>query len=460
MSPDFFSVPEGDEAHRTNRSVTVVGAGFSGLVSAYYLKRAGFDVEIIEKEKRAGGLIDTRITSLGPAETAANGLLNSALLEELFASIGVKALRPLPTARRRFIFCRGRARRWPLGFLASVRLLCGLIVFGLARRLVAPVQGEAVSRWARRVFGRGATESLIEAALQGVYAGDGERMSARLVFGRFFSRRRRDEARSGPRSARSLRNGGGTVSVEGGMAELIRGLRDHLRAQGVRFRFGETFAFGASRASGVQGAFDAFGPRETSPVVLAVSAAEAARVLAPIQPETARLLSQVELLPLLTATVFYDAPLIEGGGFGVLFPPTESKRPLGVLMNNFIFPGRALAGFSETWIFGGASESRLQERGERTVFQMSDDEILKIIDDERVRSFAAHATRLQFAITRRDQALPHYTTELERLLPEIEIALRRSHTKIHLVGNYLGQIGLARILERASRLPSEIQGSA
>jgi len=41
------------------RPINVAGAGFSGLVTAYFLTKAGRAVRIFERKDRAGGLIQT-----------------------------------------------------------------------------------------------------------------------------------------------------------------------------------------------------------------------------------------------------------------------------------------------------------------------------------------------------------------------------------------------------------------
>src|SRR5207302_4994344 len=71
------------------KPITVVGAGFSGLVTAYLLSKAGRAVRVVEKRSRAGGLISTIKTEHGLIETAANGILNSARVEAMCADIGV-----------------------------------------------------------------------------------------------------------------------------------------------------------------------------------------------------------------------------------------------------------------------------------------------------------------------------------------------------------------------------------
>ena len=71
------------------REVTIIGAGISGLTTAYFLFKSGVPVRILEKQSRVGGLLGTRRTEHGLVETAANGLINSTRLEAMCADIGV-----------------------------------------------------------------------------------------------------------------------------------------------------------------------------------------------------------------------------------------------------------------------------------------------------------------------------------------------------------------------------------
>ena len=78
------------------QTITVAGAGFSGLTTAYFLTKQGCKVRVVEKTDRPGGLIRTIHTEHGLVETAANGLLNSVRLQEMCAAIGVSLM---PTRR-------------------------------------------------------------------------------------------------------------------------------------------------------------------------------------------------------------------------------------------------------------------------------------------------------------------------------------------------------------------------
>ena len=108
--------------NRITKKVSVVGAGFSGLLTSYYLLKKGVGVEIFESQARPGGLIQTVETEYGKVETAANGLLNSEELEALCRDIGVELMSTRDEARKRFIVRDGVASRWPLKIFETIRL--------------------------------------------------------------------------------------------------------------------------------------------------------------------------------------------------------------------------------------------------------------------------------------------------------------------------------------------------
>lgn len=412
------------------RLVTVVGAGFSGLASAFYLSRAGFQVDVIERQDRPGGLISTVRAPFGLVESAANAFLNSRRVEELFGLLGLELVPTLAAAKRRYIFRRGRPRRWPLGLAASLRLLAFVALYFCARLLIAPRPRETVRNWAVRVMGDEASHYLVEAALQGIYAGDPARMSASLVFSRFFRQSRRNQELEAKSARPKIR---GSVSAREGMGQVMTRMRERLERQGVRFIMSQEFKR----------------PDEAPkhPLVIATSAHDAAELLRGIDPARSKACAAVELVPVISVTIGFRDPPPFARGFGCLFPPVESMRALGVLMNTFIFPGRSTKGVSETWLFGGARADRDQ------LFAMTDEQLVAMAVEERQGALHAGGEQTGFRVTRWPAAIPHYTAALEEDLPEMR-GLRRN---VILIGNYLGDLGLARILERAARLPNEIK---
>src|SRR6267143_2697146 len=124
-------------------TINVVGAGFAGLATAYFLTKHGFKVRIFEKTDRAGGLIRTIRTAHGLVETAANGSLNSARLEAMCADIGVPLLPTRRDGRKRFIF-RGRPKQLPLTIADLLLLAVRFTANALSLR---PRQFETIAEW-------------------------------------------------------------------------------------------------------------------------------------------------------------------------------------------------------------------------------------------------------------------------------------------------------------------------
>jgi oxygen-dependent protoporphyrinogen oxidase len=143
------------------------------------------------------------------------------------------------------------------------------------------------------------------------------------------------------------------------------------------------------------------------------------------------------MLSLVTATVFYEPSAANLKGFGCLFPSDQGFRARGVLFNDCIFEGRGPY-HSETWIFGGALDP--------DVMTLDDVELSAVISSDRQRFFERADQPAGTHITRWNNALPHYSIELERILTR----LPPPPQNIALTGNYLGRIGLAKILERAA----------
>jgi oxygen-dependent protoporphyrinogen oxidase len=211
------------------------------------------------------------------------------------------------------------------------------------------------------------------------------------------------------------------------MGQLIEALTAHLRKRGVSIH--------------LKTAAPPPHPQEWR--VLCTSVRDAARLLSEPAPQASQTLSRVEMLPLVTATAFYPAEESRRPGFGILFPRNEGFRALGVLFNANIFEGRA-GDHSETWILGGAED--------RAVVDLTDEQLSDQIDSDRRRLYRRDSPPLERHITRWPEALPHYTVDLESLL-QGPLPLP---PRTYLVGNYLGGLGLAKILERAHRVVRDL----
>jgi oxygen-dependent protoporphyrinogen oxidase len=214
------------------------------------------------------------------------------------------------------------------------------------------------------------------------------------------------------------------------MQQLIDGLCTFLRQAGVQFNLNQSERVLAGQ-----------------PTVICTPPRAASNYLREISPEVSNQLQGIEMLPLITATCFYSSQPEKLNGFGCLFPRGEGFRALGVLFNTCIFEDRGPA-HSETWIFGGALD--------REVTRLSKQELSRLIADERRRLRKVDDELLDMHSTYWPEAVPHYSINLERVLTNLPPLPH----DVALVGNYLGGLGLAKVIDRAAQVASQIGRAA
>jgi oxygen-dependent protoporphyrinogen oxidase len=381
--------------------VRVVGAGLSGLSTAWFLAERGRHVLVDEAGPRAGGLIETRHMPEGLVEASARGFLWTDRVAALFAAAGVRPLFANERSKRRFIFRSGRPRRWPLGPIETLSLL-GHGATALVTRGTRARSEESVATWGERVLGRAGTTWLLGPALQGIYASPVDALSARAIFG---GGRVRGKLATAPR----------------GMQEFFDGLLAALSARGVTVRFN-------ARVDALQAGV---------PTIVATPAPAAAELLAPHVPGLAAALSKVSMTNLLSVTAFYPPHPADTRGFGVLFPRGVGIEALGVLFNSDMFEGRG-EHRSETWIYGNS--------------------VPVAIDAIRADVEARLSTDRRVLTGRTDSPIACYPTLWPQRLPvygpailEVAALLGELPPWLTLRGNYLGKIGVSALVDAAGK---------
>lgn len=397
------------------KKATVIGGGFAGLTTAYYLSRSGFSVEVHERAHSWGGLLKTHHTPFGMIETAANGILKTQALVELCQEVGISLMGAGKKSKRRFIY-RNAAKRWPLNGMETFQLLPSLFLLLVCKKHKKPKPGQRLSHWVEETLNAKALNYLVAPALQGVYADSPEYMSAHLIMDRFFKTPKK-------KTRKKLC----TVAPEKGMGQLVDQLVSWLKKNQVALYPGSHYTLPTTLSH---------------PHIVCTGVKATTQIIKQQCSTLSQKLSNVDRLSLVSTTVFFKPSPDDLEGFGCLFPECENFFHLGVLYNDCIFENRSQEYRSETWIGGGATNP--------TAIGCSDKEILDGILRDRAR--VQKGSEIQFSqITRWPEVLPRYGLELKEAL---DISFMPQN--LYLNGNYMGGIGLSRILERAHQLPNYI----
>ena len=392
----------------------VIGAGLSGLATAWYLSEAGARVRVIEAAGSAGGLIHTLRTPEGLVETAAPAFTSSERVLALFSTAGVEACVPNPASTKRYIFRGGRPRRWPL---SPVETSVTLLRFGSAwiSRRHRPRGDESFGEWGSRVLGRAGVEWLLAPAA-GIYAASPDALSAAAILG---GRRRR----------------GTRLSPRRGMQEFIDGLVETLKRRGVRFSFNERVT--------------ALDP--SVPTAICTEAPAAASLLKAHAPRLTAALDRIRMVSLVTVTAFFRPSVRDLRGAGVLFPRSANVGALGVLFNSDVFPERSQLR-SETWIYSDPSPHPAS-RVAHPADGVDDEELQCRLEADRAVLTGRHERPVAVYITPRPNALPLYDTAILRAAAAVE----ELPPTVALAGNYLGSLGVSRLVDGGAAAASRLQ---
>jgi protoporphyrinogen/coproporphyrinogen III oxidase len=388
-----------------SKEISIIGGGFSGLTAAYYLSQAGLKVHLFEPAK-LGGQIQTKILPEMQVETAANAFLLTAELKEIGQKIGCEFLHVQKQGQSKYIY-RGGYKRWPIGLLSTLRL----VIFIIFRRS-GPRPHESVQEWGTRVLNQEIVDYLIAPALQGIYAGDVQQLSASLILKRFLKRGKKSRSE-------------GSVAPSLGMSDFIHKLVAYLKSQNVQFH-----------SKKIESLEEIQGPK-----LIAVSLPELLRLEPKLQTH------ELTVLNLARVTLGLKPGSQTVKGFGVLFPQKENFNSLGVLANSQIFSNRGTL-YNESWILGGALNSHILDQ--------SDDVILSEIQEDRARLVGQRDVIQTFDVVRCKSAYVHYDLHLENWIHHNHTFFSNPKKEMWVGGNFLGAIGLSQILATNKEMAQKI----
>lgn len=426
--------------------LAVVGAGIAGLSAAWAAHRRGLSVAVLESGDTVGGKIGTYSAGGYQCENGPNSFVGSAsTIWRLIDELGLTSeVLPASGSGDRYIY-RGRsARRLPrspgdlfsssdfLSIRGKLRMLCEPFIFGNAR------EDDTILTFATRRLGKEAARYLVSPFVSGIYAGDADMLGARDAFpqlwqwefdagsiaiGALLKRRKKRPSRRGIFTFRS------------GFQTLTHAIATQLPHESIHL---QTPVTQVQRLPdrGFHLQFEG-GELLAERVIVATPPRQAASLLPPKVAHLQEALLNVQFCSL--AVVHCGGPILDGTppeGFGMLIPPGEGLRTLGILFPSSVFPQRAPQGhWLHSGFLGGARDPDAVE--------LPDETLLSLVLRAQDQAFAHNNLTCDFLrVCRWPEAIPQYTVGHRQRMQQVRAELEREVPGMSLAGNWLDGVSV------------------
>ena len=456
---------------KKNIKITVLGAGISGLATAYRLDKEGYDVKIFESRSEPGGAMQTSIEEGYLVDYGPNsGLETTPLISQLAEELGIKdqMVYANEEASKRYILRKGELHALPTNppaFLKS-KLFSTTAKLRLAAE---PFIGrskdgyyQSMSQFVRRRLGQEFLDYAIDPFVSGVFAGDPAKLSVKSAFPKLYrleevygglikgmirgAKERKQRAEQSKQDAKMF-------SFTGGMQSFPKAIADKLndkinynckiqkvektgKGYRVYYRHKEENKFVDSHL-----------------LLVAIPAHASTKIFDELDPNLSSHLNDIYYPPVMMLYLGYKKDKIGRplDGFGYLIPSKEKRSFLGAIWSSTIFQNRAPEDSASFTLFvGGARSPHLFEMEREKLIAKVVDEFNQIMDISSQPDFVRDKLWAK--------AIPQYNVgyiEHENYFEEFE----RNNPGIFLSGNYRGGISVGDCIKNSDLVFNKIQDS-
>ena len=438
----------------------IIGAGLTGLSTAFNLKNAGRDVLVLEKQNRIGGQIRTYTENGFTFESGPNtGVVSFPEVAELFQQLEGSC--QLETAResskRRLIWKGNRFHALPAGPLSAITtplftLSDKFRILGEPWRKKGDDPDESVGSLAQRRLGRSFYEYAVDPFISGVYAGDPMKLCTRYALPKLYNL----EANYGsfirgaiakgkePKSSRDRLATKKVFSAVGGLQHLVEALAKGVNiitgASDVRVMPDKEHRWRVTYDGGSKVVY-------CRHVITTVGAYALPEVLPFVDQALMHPISSLYYAPVIQVCVgVRQAGSRRMPAFGGLVPSCEQQKVLGILFPSECFVQRAPEGGAlYSYFMGGARHT--------DYMQKSDEEIRQMVLDSfhTMLKYPADVEPDLIRIFRHERAIPQYRSDSGLRLQAVS-SIQQQYPGLIIAGNLRDGIGMGNRIYQAANI--------
>ena len=442
--------------------IAIIGAGLTGLTTAFWLNHAGKEIRVLERSNRTGGQIHSFHENGFTFESGPNtGVVSYPEIAELF-----QALSPycsLETAREaskcRLIWKGDHFRALPAGPIQAITtplftLSDKFRILGEPFRKKGTNPNESVAELAARRLGKSFVRYAVDPFLSGVYAGDPNKLITRYALPKLYNLEQQygsfirgsiAKAKQ-PKTDRDKLATKKVFSVNGGLNNLTDAMTEAIGKEKIILSAenicinpkGKLWEITYQTEQGTQVL--------TANHVITTTGAYTLPALLPFIPkEQMDKISNLYYAPVVQVSVgIKNTGSLKFQAFGGLVPSCENKDVLGILFPSACFEGRSPEeGTLFSFFIGGVRRSELT--------QLSDEQLKALIRRElhTMLKFPEDKEPDMIRIFRHQRAIPQYEQSSGERFKAIE-QIEQTYPGLIFAGNIKGGIGMADRIRQAT----------
>lgn len=446
--------------------ITIIGGGLTGLTLAFYLKRAGKEVTIIERNHEAGGVIRTFTEQGFTYEAGPNtGVLSSPELVQLFDNLGDACQLEVanPRAKRRLILKNGSWEALPHSFSSAIAtplfsFYDKFRILGEPFRKKGNNPYETLDKLVLRRLGKSYLEYAVDPFISGIYAGDPTNLVTKFALPKLYNLeqnygsfiRGAIKKSKEPKSVLEQRATKDVFSVKGGLQQLTIALTTAIG--------NENFIFNANNPSVTLQDGKYYTTTQANSSEITIESEMLITTTGSYELENLlTFLSHDELDPIVNMRYAKVAQLALGykewngfplNGFGGLIPSKENRKVLGILFPSSIFPNRAPENGALLSVFLGGIQHE-------DVYNLPDEQLIDTALNEVSETLKTNLKPDIIHLFRYPHAIAQYERSSEERFSQIAL-LEQRHKGLILGGNICNGIGMADRVKQGAMIAERI----